>query len=85
MNRVRLRHAHCILRSTGVRSRRLDRSRTVQESLSLLFPDGWQVNCGKQSEAERLEQKLAEEKREKELDVECSRNRELHRQRRILA
>ena len=39
---------------------RLDRSRTVQGSLSLLFPDGWQVNRGKQSEAERLQQKLAE-------------------------
>jgi hypothetical protein len=60
-----------------VRSRRLDRSRTVQGSLSLLFPDRWQVNRGKRRETERLEQKLAEDKREKELDGECSRNREL--------
>ena len=35
---------------------RLDRSRTVQGSLSLLFGDGWQVNRGKQSEAERRDQ-----------------------------
>jgi hypothetical protein len=35
------------------------------------------VNRGKRREAERLQQKLAEEKREKELDGECSRNREL--------
>jgi len=65
------------LRSTCVRARRLDRSRTVQGSLSLLFPDRWQVNRGKQSEAERLEQKLAERKREEELDEERRRNREL--------
>ena len=35
---------------------RLDRSRTVQGRLSLLVPDGWQVNRGKQSEAERRDQ-----------------------------
>ena len=43
---------------------RLDRSRTVQGSLSLLFGDGWQVNRGKQSEAERLQQKLPEDREE---------------------
>jgi hypothetical protein len=35
------------------------------------------VNGGKQSESERLQQKLAERKREEELDVERRRNREL--------
>ncbi len=35
------------------------------------------MNRGKQSEAERLQQKLAEEKREEELDEERRRNREL--------
>ncbi len=35
------------------------------------------MNSGKQSEAERLQQKLAERKRQEELDVERRRNSEL--------
>ena len=43
---------------------RLDRSRTVLGRPSHRFTDGHPVNRGKQSEAERLQQKLAEDREE---------------------